>query len=460
VDLSPVGITVFDRQGRIVFANALVQEVARRMGIPAIEGWAYDDPAWKLTTEAGIPLPAEALPFAQVLNSGQPISDFCYAFELPDGQRFHLSSHAAPLFDSSGAIEGVVVTIEDITARVQAEANLRESARRYQQLLDALQEGIWEVDREAYTSFVNPRMAEMLGYSAEEMLGRHLFSFMDEAGIKICKRNLERRRLGIYEQHDFEFLRKDGSRLYVSMATSALYDEEGNYTGALAGVQDITERVQAEERLEEAAAAAERERLARDLHDAVTQSLFSVAAIAEALPSVWERDRAEGQRGLEDLRRLTQGALAEMRSLLLELRPSALTEHKLEVLLHQLTEAMTSRTRIPVIAQVTGDCTLPAPVRLTLYRITQEALNNVVKHARATQAAVDLHCRPGYARLQICDDGRGFDPEAIQPDRLGLTIMRERAQAIAATLRIKSQPGQGTQVLVEWQGSPEGQKNG
>jgi PAS domain S-box-containing protein len=477
------------------------------------------------------------------------------------------------------------VTTEDITTRVQAEIRLRQSARRYQQLLDTLQEGIWEVDQDANTSFVNPCMAEMLGYSVDEMMGRHLFSFMDEAGIEICKRNLERRREGIKEQHDFQFLRKDGSRIYVSMGTSPAYDQEGRYVGALAGVQDvtervraearlrkseekyrdlvervsdviyaldpggrityvspaiesclgytpdqvverpfselfipedleradarfrelalgrelgpaeyrvtdvagtfhwvrlssqpilegdhvtgirgvltdITERVQAEEQREEAAAAAERERLARDLHDAVTQSLFSVAAIAEALPAVWKRDQTKAWRGLEELRQLTQGALAEMRSLLLELRPSALAEHSLETLLHQLAEGMTSRTRIPVITQATGDCSLPEDVRIAFYRIAQEALNNVVKHARASRATIDLECQPGSARLRISDDGRGFDPKLIRLDRLGMSIMRERAQAVGAMLSIESQPGHGTSVLVEWKQRQEGQVNG
>jgi signal transduction histidine kinase len=178
------------------------------------------------------------------------------------------------------------------------------------------------------------------------------------------------------------------------------------------------------------------------------------------LPAVWERDHAEARRGLEELRQLTQGALAEMRTLLLELRPSALTEQRLDVLVPQLTEAMTGRTRMPITTQVTGDCTLPAEARIALYRIAQEALNNIVKHARASMATVELHCRPGYARLRISDDGRGFDPATVQRGQLGLDIMRERAQATGAELRIESQRGGGTDVLVEWQANPEGEFDG
>ena len=157
---------------------------------------------------------------------------------------------------------------------------------------------------------------------------------------------------------------------------------------------------------------------------------------------------------------MTQGALAEMRTLLLELRPSALTEQRLDVLVRQLTEAMTGRTRMPVTTQVTGDCNLPAEARIALYRIAQEALNNVVRHARASRATVELHCGTEYARLRISDDGRGFDPVTVRSGHLGLDIMRERAQAIGAELCIESQPGQGTHVLVEWPGNPEGEYGG
>ena len=153
---------------------------------------------------------------------------------------------------------------------------------------------------------------------------------------------------------------------------------------------------------------------------------------------------------MEELRWLTQGALAEMRAMLLELRPAALIEHQLGGLLRQLTDAMMSRTRIPVITTVVGDRPLPPDVQIALYRIAQEALNNITRHARAGQAKLSLHFEPDQVRLRISDDGRGFDPEAAQASQMGLRIMQERAQTIGATLRVESQPGQGTQIAVDW----------
>ncbi len=231
--------------------------------------------------------------------------------------------------------------------------------------------------------------------------------------------------------------------------------------------QEIRQRLQAEEALRasetEKAIASERSRLARDLHDVVTQTLFSAKLVAEAIPAAWERDRKEGQQLLAELQQLTQGAQAEMRTLLLELRPAALIETSLADLLRQLAEAIIGREGMAVTVTANGQCALPADVHIALYRIAQEALNNVAKHARANQATVDLHSsvlqqdkRTVTVKLCVRDNGRGFNPGNTPPNHLGLGIMRERAQAIGATLDIKSQPGLGTQITVEWTGAEKG----
>ncbi len=217
----------------------------------------------------------------------------------------------------------------------------------------------------------------------------------------------------------------------------------------------------------------ERSRLARELHDAVTQTLFSASLIAEALPASWEVDVEEGQELLKELQQLTRGAMAEMRTLLLELRPTALVDTSLADLLRQLAEATAGRMGAPVTIAADKVYTLPPDVHVTLYRIAQEALNNVVKHARATQVEVTLRCTPRlpgpdtgvrgeaeellseeereqWVELCVCDNGRGFDQGVVPPDRLGLGIMHERAQAIGAQLTIESERGVGTRVRVVW----------
>lgn len=203
------------------------------------------------------------------------------------------------------------------------------------------------------------------------------------------------------------------------------------------------------EKVEDVAIAAERNRLARDLHDAVTQTLFSASLIADVLPRIWERDVEQGKARLEELRELTRGALAEMRTLLLELRPATLTESSLAELLRQLTQAIGGRSRMHIDLQIAGERPLPPETQVALYRITQEALNNITKYAGASQVAINLTFQTDIVRLSIQDNGRGFNPTDIRPHSLGLSIMRERAQKIGAVFAIESRIGEGTVVTVD-----------
>jgi len=198
------------------------------------------------------------------------------------------------------------------------------------------------------------------------------------------------------------------------------------------------------------AAEEERQRLARELHDAVTQQLFSASIIGEVLPQIWVADPAKGAEYLEDLRLLTKGALAEMRALLVELRPAALTDTPLPDLLQQLVSALAGRIRVPVELEVEGAARLPDDAQVALYRVAQEALQNVAKHARATHVWVTLRLEPALAELSVRDDGRGFDPAGVPADHFGLAIMGERMEAVGGTVAVASRPGQGTTLTARW----------
>jgi signal transduction histidine kinase len=206
---------------------------------------------------------------------------------------------------------------------------------------------------------------------------------------------------------------------------------------------------------EQVAVTAERNRLARDLHDAVTQTLFSSSMIAEVLPKIMERNPEEGRRRLEELRQLTRGALSEMRTLLVELRPAALVDTDLGDLIGHQVNAFIARTRIPVEYDRTCVHNPPVDVKEAYYRIAQEAFNNIAKHAEATQVRVGLDYQPGRAELVIQDNGIGFDPQSPKHEGLGMGIMNERARNIRAKIEVQSHLHGGTSLRIVWQESPE-----
>ncbi len=216
-----------------------------------------------------------------------------------------------------------------------------------------------------------------------------------------------------------------------------------------AAIASRQREVQVAEQRRQVAVLEERRRLARELHDSVTQSLFSMSLLAQVLPELWEVDRSEATSALAQIRDLTRGALAEMRALLFELRPAALGEQDLASALREHAATFERRTGIAVSVAIEGGGELPAPVEQALFRIAQEALANVARHAHARHVRVELKLG-GTSRLEIADDGHGFDVAAVGPERLGLVSMRERAATIGARLQVRSASGEGTRISVEW----------
>ena len=244
----------------------------------------------------------------------------------------------------------------------------------------------------------------------------------------------------------------------LQMVNKAIETEEEllDYKTNLVKMVEVrsTQLKEAQEQLlaqaEEQATTAERSRLARELHDVITQLLFSINLIAGSLPRLWRRDPEMAERSTGELQRLTRGALAEMRTLLRELRPHTITETDLATLITHLSDGLAARHDIPatVRAEMTGS--LPQDVHLAVYRTTQEALNNVAKHANASSIAVHLNGTESRVTLSVVDDGYGFDAGDIPAGTMGLEIMRERANEIGAELAVSSEMDIGTTVGLDW----------
>ncbi|HVN54791.1 MAG TPA: sensor histidine kinase [Anaerolineaceae bacterium] len=214
------------------------------------------------------------------------------------------------------------------------------------------------------------------------------------------------------------------------------------------------------QQVEELAAAQERNRLARELHDSVTQTIFSLTLTAQAARILLDRDpgRVAGQ--LDHLQALAQSALAEMRSLIQQLRPHTIAEEGLAAALRRHAAERQKKDGLQVDLSIRGETRLPAEVEEGLYRVIQEALNNVVKHAQTGRAAVTVCLDENPATVLVEDSGKGFDPaqaRRLDAQHFGLSSMAERVEVLGGKLIVDSKPGAGTRIRVEVNRIEEGE---
>jgi len=190
----------------------------------------------------------------KLMKSGEPlINQEEYSIDKTGAMHWNLSTKV-PIQDATGKIKGLIGISRDITERKKAETELHNSEERYRQIVETAQEGIWMIDENNKTTFVNKKMCEILGYSQNEMMSKELFSFMDEEGKRIAQESIEERKLGGSETIDFKFITKEGAVLWTSLCNSTVRDDRGKYIGALAMVTDITKRKLNEELLQKSEA--------------------------------------------------------------------------------------------------------------------------------------------------------------------------------------------------------------
>ncbi len=368
------------------------------------------------------------------------------------GQKFVVYlTNKTPIFDDNGNVTGICGVGVDITDQKEIENKLRQSEEKYRNLVEQISEVIYSIDMDGVITYISPAVESFLGYSPSEVIGHSFNQFIASDDLPHASNRFNQLTSGVISgPNEYMALTKSGETRWMRASSQPVMDGD-QVVGVQGVLADITSHKMTEMQITQAATSAERERLARELHDSVTQTLYSVAAITEALPRIWERNPEQARAGLDELTTLTHAAQAEMRTLLLELRPGALEKQNLAELLRRLAQGLIGRTRMPVNLSVDDDCSMPTDVRIALYRITQEALNNIVKHARASQAQVSLECETGLVKLLVSDDGVGFNPQSVTSHRLGLDIMRERAQDIGAVFEIVSRADHGTQITLLWQ---------
>jgi signal transduction histidine kinase len=195
---------------------------------------------------------------------------------------------------------------------------------------------------------------------------------------------------------------------------------------------------------QELAALEERQRLARELHDSVSQALYGITLGTHTARTLLERDPSRVAEPLDYVLSQAEAALTEMRALIFELRPESLETEGLVAALSRQAVALRARHEIVVSTELCDEPDLPLKVKEELYRVAQEALHNTVKHARANRVNLRMYLDTKGVLLEVCDDGVGFDTTRSFPGHLGLHSMRERIARLGGTLQIESTPKQGT----------------
>src|SRR2546425_4828548 len=413
----------------------------------------------------------------EALRSG---SDYDNQFRIvrPDGVVRTVHNQARVDRDASGRPVRIIGVCQDITERKLAEEQVRASQERFRMMVENVRDyAIYILDMDGYVTSWNLGAERIEGYRAEEIIGKHYSCFFPpdhaargDPGMQLQFASIQ----GRYESEGWR-VRKNGSQFWAHVILTPLLDETGKPRGFSEITHDITERKRAEEDLHSYAdrlkvtsrrlvevQEAERRLLARELHDRVGQNLtalgINLSIIAGGLPA---GSKPELAGRLEECSSLLEGTVDSMRNVMAELRPHALDDYGLPAALRSLARGFSRRTGIRVAFE--GDAPaadLPKPVDLAMFRIAQEALNNVAKHSNAQRVEIAIRRANGLATLSVRDDGVGFDPKRIERSNReagwGLLIMRERAEAVGAQFSLKAGLRSGVQVLVEYHVSSGG----
>ncbi len=484
------GLAVLDEHALLIYVND---------SLCAMTGWARDEllgrPSVKL-----FPAEYQERHLGWLARRRAGFSDTYEAvFQRPDGGKVPALLSASPILDSQGDYKGSFAVLTDLSERVEAEEALRRRVEELTVLNRIAHTMAGAAELPATLAQANEIIAGLFGAHCVHVIWAegedarfhlHVGSEPGSAQVGPTRLDVSLDKLAVLGR----VLRGGRSQVVADVRSLALSDLErellvhgrvqsimfiplvigGTAVGLLWIGSDGPGRVFTadEMRLAEtvaldlaaaiesarlsrqaraAAVAEERSRLARELHDSITQTLYSVSILAEALPRVLERDLEDAKRNARLMRQVVLGALAEMRTLLFELRPEALDTAGLPVLLGQLAESLRGRARVGVELNFEGKLELPPNIKIGLYRITQEAFNNIARHARATHVTAAVQNLPDRVLLTIQDDGRGFDPDSVQAQQMGLRMMRERAEGLGLQLAIESRVRRGTKLAVTWQ---------
>jgi PAS domain S-box-containing protein len=379
------------------------------------------------------------------------------------GARFDAQVCLSAVKDSSGKVIGIATIVRDISERKHAEQAQAQLAA----IVESSNDAIISRDLNRIILSWNPAAERMFGWTAAEALGQSVRIITPPESAGELEPQVQRLLKGeIVAPAEAPRLRKDGSRFEAQVSFSLIRDGNGRITAIATIIRDITERKRAETALRDYAAqmrhlswrlseVEERERrnIHRELHDQVGANLAALKLDLGLINNMLAADTPKNiSDRLKKTQQLTGETIARIRDVMADLRPPALDDYGLLAALRNYAQPYSARLGIPVLVDgVDIQPRLAIAVETALFRIAQEALSNITKHAQARHIGITVSATDDSVTLVIADDGIGFDTGHIDPHQAawGLRTMRERAQAIAAGFRLESSPGKGTRVIVE-----------
>ena len=399
--------------------------------------------------------------FMSIVKSRKPFSGLIFMQQHKDGHQIAIESSGVPYFESGGKLLGYRGIDRDITERTRIEQALRESERSYRELFEVALDAIWVHDLNGEILKANAAMEQLTGYRLKELIGNNESLFMSDKELSLAVDVRDRLLRGEavvqpYEQH---IVRKDGTEVIVMFTTGTIY-RDGRLVAFQHIARDITEQKRMQENLHHylreitRAQEEERKRISRDLHDDTSQSLLLMIHRLDALISQNETSLSKPlKKKLAELYASAVDTHSRLRSYTHDLRPAILDDLGLVAALEWIADNMKEDGTEVSTQLSTQRLGLPHESELVLFRIAQEALNNIRKHARASEVGIRLEIEAGQVKLSISDNGRGFE---IPPDltdfggtgKLGIVGMQERAQLLGGTFSIQSELGKGTTIVV------------
>ncbi|MFN2516928.1 MAG: PAS domain S-box protein [Pyrinomonadaceae bacterium] len=376
-----------------------------------------------------------------------------------DGSRFWANTVVTALCDESGNLRGFSKLTRDVTDRRRVEAALRQSEEQYRELVENINDVIYATDEKGVITYISQAVERTLGFSASEIIGQTFTRFIFGEDKALALENFQNSGDGISSELEFRVVDKSGGIHWVSKSSRPLFHGK-TFKGTRGLVTDITERKHAEasrmQLLHRLVTAQEEEqrRLSRELHDQTGQSL---AALMLGLKSIEDSDQLTdtARDRLRQLQELTSQLARDVHHLASNLRPTALDDLGLHTALSNYVEEWSNRTNISADFHSNGliKKRLPRSIETAVYRIVQEALTNVLKHANAQNVSVILEYRGNRVQAIIEDNGYGFDTERVVrarngTGRLGLLGMQERVALVDGQMNIESRPSAGTTVIV------------